>query len=63
MSLERTGLDPTTRMGARNGRQVGSDVHFTVFIRVPGPRGDFVDPEPVGLKTIVSTSITLIAPG
>ena len=27
---------------------MSSDAHYTVLIRLPFPRGDFVDPPPVG---------------
>lgn len=29
------------------------NVHYTVFIRLPFPRGDFVDPPSVSLPTLV----------
>ena len=29
------------------------NVHYTVFIRLPFPRGDFVDPPSVNLPTVV----------
>lgn len=39
-----------------------NDVHYTVFIRLPFPRGDFVDPPEVGyaVSLIKSLSVDLI---
>ena len=28
-----------------------SEIHYTVFVRVPFPRGDFVDPPPVSFES------------
>ncbi len=42
-----TGSSSSSRDKHRGVQETVSDVHFTVFIRVPTPRGDFSDPKPV----------------
>jgi hypothetical protein len=41
-------------MATTTGR---SDTNFTVFIRLPFPRGDFVDPPPVSAPVIPKASV------
>ncbi|MCJ1362014.1 hypothetical protein MMC16_001116 [Acarospora aff. strigata] len=48
VSSELPGLSHVPRESTQaNTHQAGHDVHYTVFIRVPVPRGDFIDPQPV----------------
>ncbi|KAI9819286.1 MAG: hypothetical protein M1827_007443 [Pycnora praestabilis] len=37
---------PTARP-PQKGKSASSEVHYTVFVRLPFPRGDFIDPQPV----------------
>ncbi len=42
----------------KEGLQTGrSEPHYTVFIRLPFARGDFVDPPPVSLKNLPHQSM------
>ena len=42
-------MGPPAKQQGQESSPSEPDSHFTVFIRLPFPRGDFVDPPPVSL--------------
>lgn len=51
---------PQGDMEQRKSKIQEQSPHFTIFVRLPFPRGDFVDPPPVSIRALIIHAVAII---